>query len=693
MYANYQDLLAIRFMPGTKVSHDYSGNEVKTFSYKELIGIKVPAIGIPCRQNNLIVIDVDVESDQHKHDGREWWVNFCRENNIPKTYTVQTASGGYHFYFSLPQGINPDTFRPPANLAPGVDVKYNGWVGAPPTAGYTVLNGNISTIEEVPPSLFAYMATAKDQPATFDNPESGISFTAHRPYTEEQISEIRIKIKWLQENGDLSRSEWRDGLFALKAGVTDPDVLEELAVQWTMNKAYQQGDEQEALSIVNKADRFGPIGPGTIFSIIKAVQIREGAAKVDSSYTFEQILNRANVPYSFGKDGKLKISNSETNCARLIGAMFDESELYHDVRSDQYIYKGRPYNDVEITNVIMPKIQSSEGGLGLDKFRKNIIKSGLEVLLSERQIDPHKKYLDSLKWDGQSRIENFFSHYCGVSDNEYHRKVSKNFWVSLAARGLKPGIKFDSMVIIEGVEGIRKSSLVEAIGGEYTFAPSRKDALENMDELRKMHQSVIVELPELMGLVNQPAERVKAFLASPFDHIRDLYARKAMRKERGFVFVGTTNSSEYLQLDMGLRRFWPISIPRGNQIDIDGIKRDRDQLFAEAIQHYRDGHPFFTIDQEVLNQYASNKIITDPIDYVIEEMIGDDPNVNLVTVYRNLEAAGYISRGLNQQSKTRISNSLRRLNYKPVGNSESFVKSSISKEFSAARQYDFSSII
>lgn len=693
MYIPYNDLKAVRFLPGTKVSHDYEGNNVNTFSYRELIDIKVPAIGIPCRQNRLIVIDVDVVSDQHKHDGREFWGNFCAQNHIPQTYTVQTASGGFHFYFALPNGLNEDTFRAPSALAPGVDIKYNGWVGAPPTKGYRVLWGDISKIAEAPPTLMAALTTAKQQPATFDDPSIGIQLNAHRPFTETQVAELRTKIEWLQQNGTLSRSEWRDGLFALKAGINDPELLDELAEMWTMNGSYEQGDEVEARSIVERADKYGSIGPGSIFAIINAVQLREGASSVDSDNSLEQILSKSKVIYSFNKQGGLKIEPSESNAAALIGAMYDENTLYHDIKADLYIFRGKQYSDIELTNMMVPRLQSSSEGLGLQKFRKTAIKAGLEILLHKRRRDPHLDYLNNLHWDGRERIEQFFQKYCGVEDNHYHRKVSKNFWVSLAARGLKPGCKFDSMVILEGKEGVRKSSLVEAIGGMYTFAPSRRDAMENLDELRKMHQSVIVELPELMGLVNQSPERVKAFLASHFDHVRDLYARQATRRDRGFVFIGTTNSSEYLHMDMGMRRFWPIKIPDNHAaIDIDGILSERDQLFAEAISYFKDGYPFYTIESDILAEHTSQKIISDPLNEVIEDLLKEVQATSTGQVYKVLSDNGYVNRGLTINVKTRIENSLRRIGFaKTTG--DNFARVNPVKEYSAVQSYDFGNII
>lgn len=235
-----QDLKAIRFIPGTKVSHDYDGSEISLWSYFDLWQRRIPAIGIPCRQNGLLIIDVDVEGPTHKIDGREFWANFSQEFGVPQTYTVQSPSGGKHYYFYLPQSVNPDTFSPPNHLAPGVDIKWNGWVGAPPTAGYTVAWGDLTHIQVAPPGLMAEierLCQGKNA-RTFDVSNPAAMQNLHTTYSDRQIDDLRAMLEWAQQNATLSRSEWRDGIFAMKAGLYDkPDLLDEFVCRWTMNKS------------------------------------------------------------------------------------------------------------------------------------------------------------------------------------------------------------------------------------------------------------------------------------------------------------------------------------------------------------------------------------------------------------------------------------------------------------------------
>jgi hypothetical protein len=469
-------------------------------------------------------------------------------------------------------------------------------------------------------------------------------------------------MEWLQTNGTLSRSEWRDGLFALKAGIEDPQLLDEMVCRWTMNKSYVQGDEHEARSIVARATTIGGVGPGTIFKILNDVKIREGAPIVETPFTIQEILDRSRVHKRINKDGSLAVECSDSNAAALIGAIFDEKTLYHDTRSDLYIYKGKSYSDSELVSIFLPMLQSPAYGLGLEKFRRNTVASGLDVLMAARKRDPHREYVQGLQWDGVQRIEHFFTKYAGVPDSEYIRLVGTNMWTALAARSMDPGCKLDSMIILEGKEGIRKSSLIEAIAGGYTYAPIKKEFVNDLDVLRQMHQSVITELPELIGIVGQSPLQVKAFLAKPFDNIRNLYARKAMRSDRSFILMGTTNDEKYLALDMGSRRFWPVKIPAGSTININMVKEDRDQLWAEGIARWRDGHLYWNMPKELLAPIVEEKVVEEPLAGPIRECLESlGPTFMIVDIYRRLEAGGYVNKGLTSQTSYRIEQVLKRM--------------------------------
>ncbi|MBF31844.1 MAG: putative primase [Prokaryotic dsDNA virus sp.] len=665
-----EDLKAIRVIPGMKVSHDYMGNNVSTFGYRHLIEIGVPVIGIPGRQNNLVIVDVDAAGESHKHDGRAWWDAYCKEAGIPKTYSVSTPSGGAHYYFRLPVAINPETFSPPATLADGVDIKWNGWVAAPPSKGYMPMYGGPGDILDAPPSLIAEMEVRKaGQPAkglNNDDPFNAIQNLA-RPYTEGQIEEIRKRIDWLQSTGSLSRDEWRDGIFSLKAGIQDPEILDEFLVKWSMNKNYTPGDENIARDMAERADEHGAVGPGTIFSILKNVALREGAPIVASPYTRQEIIDKSKVKITVTKDGVVKVAPTESNVASLMGAMFDSEHLFHDIRNDNFVYKGQVYSDTDLANIFSPMIQSPSYGLGFENMKRSTVAGGIDVLMAARQIDPHRRWLDGLEWDGVKRIDTFFSVYASVKNSSYVQAVSKNMWIAMAARGLQPGAKFDNVIVLEGPEGARKSTLCELLGGEYYMSLSSKEDINSPDVLRKMHQSSIVELPELVGLLGRSGEEIKAILATRIDSMRALYSKKGVRKARGFIFIATTNSKRYINEDMGYRRYWPIKIPGGVcQIDTDAIKRDRDMLFAEAVARFNTGEEFWDVPKELRGEVElrrNEEPLTEPVREIMENALAP---VRMTDIYKHLEAGGYVSKGLTYQVSARINIALKTIGAEEV---------------------------
>lgn len=656
-----EDLKAIRFVEGTKISHDYMDNVVDTFSYRSLVERDIPAIGIPAKQNGLVIIDVDAGGASHKNDGRDWWAQFHYTHGITPTYTVSTPSGGYHYYFRLPPSINTDAFFPPGQLAPGVDVKYNGWVAAPPTRGYVPCWGTIADIAVAPPSLMMEFDNRRrnKEVTTFDYSEASMNAVAdmHQPLSDYQIKKLGEDLTFLQQKGfSPTYLEWRDGLFSLKAGIYNDEILRDYAVRWTNNNAYISGDEHKALDIVERADRHGRIGPGSIFTLISNIQMREKIPDLAlTPFSKQEILDSSRVKYKVEGEG-VKIEASESNCAYLISSMVEDKDLYLDVRQNLVIYKGKPTPEEEILSILMPMLQSDSFGMGLGKFKKSIVMTGLDILLNMRRRDPHIEWLKSLQWDGIDRLERFFPDYVGVPDSLYHRAVGKNFWISMAARALNPGCKVDSMVVLEGREGIRKSSLVKAIGGQYTFAPSNSKVMEDTDELRKMHQSIIVELPELMGLTGRDANSVKAFLSKDSDHIRGLYERRAFPNKRGFIFVGTTNNKKYLSFEMGVRRFWPVEIPdQVGHIDMWRIEQDREQLFAEACHRFKAGEKFHEVPDVEHKKITRARINIDPLEGPCLNIIADvGDNFKLSEIYTRLELSGLVGKGLTPSMAKRI---------------------------------------
>ncbi len=198
---------------------------------------------------------------------------------------------------------------------------------------------------------------------------------------------------------------------------------------------------------------------------------------------------------------------------------------------------------------------------------------------------PVRDYLAGLEWDGTHRLVTLLSHYFKAPDNVYTQQVGRRWMISAVARVMRPGCKVDTMLIIEGEQGKRKSTALAALVGENWFADTKLD-LSKVDAYQALRGKWVIEMAELDAMKNQELTRIKAFLTSSKDSYRPSYGKRARDFERQTVFAGTTNEEKYLQDLTGNRRFWPV---KAGEIQVDDLARDRDQLWAEALQAFKGG--------------------------------------------------------------------------------------------------------
>lgn len=220
---------------------------------------------------------------------------------------------------------------------------------------------------------------------------------------------------------------------------------------------------------------------------------------------------------------------------------------------------------------------------------------------SKARFHPVREYLDGLVWDGRQRLPGLLTGYFGASDSEYSAEVGKRWLISAVARVFEPGCKADCMLVLEGVQGARKSTGIRILAGEW-YADTGI-AVGDKDSYQALRRVWIYEFAELASIRGREAERVKNFVSSQSDHYRPSYGRSVRDFPRQVVFAGTTNESQYLVDRTGNRRFWPVACGR---VDVEALQRDRDQLWAEAVERYRGREPWH-VDTPELAQLCSDE--------------------------------------------------------------------------------------
>jgi putative DNA primase/helicase len=217
-----------------------------------------------------------------------------------------------------------------------------------------------------------------------------------------------------------------------------------------------------------------------------------------------------------------------------------------------------------------------------------------------RQRTKHcvRDWLATLRHDGTPRLENALERYWGATATErqpaeYLQAVSANFLLGIVARVMLPGCQLDTMVILEGAQGIGKSRSLRALGGAWYMLAS--ESVTHKDFFQSLPGKLIVEIGEMDSFTRAERERVKLAISTPVDRWRSSYGRRAEDHPRQCVFVGTTNRDDYGNDDTGLRRFLPVLC---GAIDVLGLTRDRDQLFAEAYRRVQAGEPWWLTPEQ-----------------------------------------------------------------------------------------------
>ena len=225
-----------------------------------------------------------------------------------------------------------------------------------------------------------------------------------------------------------------------------------------------------------------------------------------------------------------------------------------------------------------------------------VVGRSVGAVARDHRIHPVRAYLDQLQWDGMPRIETWACRYLGAEPTDLTHAMGCLWLISAVARIYRPGVKADHMLILEGEQGARKSTALKILAGEDWFTDELPD-LGSKDAAIHMQGVWIVEIAELDAIGRAEVSRIKAFLTRTTDRFRPPYGRHTVEIKRQCVFAGTVNPDTYLRDETGNRRFWPI---RCGDIDIEALRRDRDQLWAEAVARFKDGALWWLEDKELL---------------------------------------------------------------------------------------------
>lgn len=314
--------------------------------------------------------------------------------------------------------------------------------------------------------------------------------------------------------------------------------------------------------------------------------------KSNDDWTSKMTFNKAGIPESTATNVMLILENDPRIAGKLRFNLFTEE--FEVTGKLPWGSSSGAWRDSDDANLRVWLEQAYRGLSGKDKINDALI-----AVVCKNSYHPVKDYLSSLKWDGVERLDKLIIDYIGAEDNALTRAMTRKHFTAAVTRIYEPGRKYDYCLTLTGPEGAGKSTLLDKMGGEW-FNDSIV-TMEGKEGMESLRNTWVAELGELAGIKRSEVETVKSFLSRRIDIYRAAYAHRKVPRPRQCVFCGTTNEIEFLKGDNGNRRFWVVEVdPTLRKIKQwqQALDDDRDQLWAEAVQRYKDGEKLY-LDEEL----------------------------------------------------------------------------------------------
>jgi len=261
------------------------------------------------------------------------------------------------------------------------------------------------------------------------------------------------------------------------------------------------------------------------------------------------------------------------------------------------------------------------------------LNDALAAVSHERSFHPVREYLENLpEWDGLPRLDGLLIDYLGAEDSLYTRAVTKKTLVAAVARVMRPGCKFDCMLVLVGPQGIGKSTVFASLGGKWFNDSLSMNDAKDKTAAEKLQGYWILEIGELAGIRKAEVEAVKSFLSRQKDVYRPSYGRRTVEHPRQCVIVGSTNNDTgFLRDSTGNRRFWPVVV--------EGVVAEKapwnmtdytiSQIWSEAVQAWKDGEKLYLEGAVAEEAYEQQKLAMEA-----------DERVGLIKDYLDLPLPG-----------------------------------------------------
>ena len=245
--------------------------------------------------------------------------------------------------------------------------------------------------------------------------------------------------------------------------------------------------------------------------------------------------------------------------------------------------------------------------LQLPKVSMKMVQDAVIHAAHEHSRNSVQDWLGGLTWKGTERLDSWVGDCLGVALTPYSMAVSRNWIISMVARAYRPGCQVDTMPVLEGLQGKGKSKALEILGDQWYAAVST--AFGSYDFIQTMQGKWLIEIPDMAGFSRREHSHVIATITTRTDRYRVKYGRCDEDHPRKCVFAATSETDDYLPEMRGYRRYWPL---RCTAVDLDSLRGQREQLFAEAVVAYRAGASYHEMPAEETALEQQSRSSDDP---------------------------------------------------------------------------------
>jgi putative DNA primase/helicase len=259
-------------------------------------------------------------------------------------------------------------------------------------------------------------------------------------------------------------------------------------------------------------------------------------------------------------------------------------------------------------------------------FEPTIMKvhTAVRIVATSHPYHPVRDYLRGLEWDKRCRLDSMLARHLGSPETPLTAVLGMKWAIGAVARIMDPGCKVDTMIVLAGKQGIKKSTWLSTMAVKTLWFSDSSIEFRNKDAYQSLPGVWIYELSEMHSAKRSDNSAVKAFLSSRVDRYRPSYGRCTVDVPRQTAFVGSTNEAEFLTDPTGARRFWPVPV---EEVDLDLARSERDQIWAEAVAAYDAGEQWWLTqaEGEELAVESERYYQSDPWEAIVaHHLLGED---------------------------------------------------------------------